>query len=356
MSDVVFLKIKKHEVGEVQRIVHKAMDVGEYKKYIHGPKIFVKINGISDQLVPGQCSSPWVVDGVLSKLRQDFPDAEIYMGDANLAAAEQLNRASQIWGHRDLAKKYNVTFVNLSEQPTVEVDVGGKIFKKLPLPKILVDVDTILNVPVAKTHCLTDITCTLKNHWGMVPRFRHQYHLVADQCIADINFYFKKTAFNVVDGTIMMEGNAPRTGIPRVEDVIIAGADRVAIDYTVAKYMGFDADKVGHIARAEEMGVGSRKNIRLIGDVNDFKIQNFKKPEPDKQPIFFWEMHLRKVPVVKQIIFDTPIFRIFSEIATLYNTKVWYNIHGKKYTKQILETSWYRAEFEDLVKRESEIK
>ena len=35
----------------------------------------------------------------------------------------------------------------------------------------------------------------------------------------------------------------------------------------------------------------------------------------------------------------------------------WYSLFEIGYIiKQILETSWYRAEFEDLVKRESEMK
>ncbi|MEM3075954.1 MAG: hypothetical protein QW590_03960, partial [Candidatus Bilamarchaeaceae archaeon] len=68
MSDVVFVKLKSVTKEGVREAVHRAMDMGEWKKYIYGNKIFVKINGISDQLVPGQCTSPWVIDAVLEKL------------------------------------------------------------------------------------------------------------------------------------------------------------------------------------------------------------------------------------------------------------------------------------------------
>ncbi len=342
MSDVVFLKVTEISGSGVEETVRHAMTLGEWDRYITGNKIFVKINGISDQVVPGQCTSPWVLEAALKVVREKYPHAELSMGDTNLAAAEQFNKAAELWRFKELAEQYNVRLVNLAEDATKEVEVGGKIFKKLELPVTLIDADSILNIPVMKSHCLTTITCCLKNHWGCVPRFRHQYHPVADQCIPDINFYFKKTRFNLIDGTISMEGNAPRTGISKICNVIFASSDRVAADYTVARYMGFDADAITHIKNAEDMGIGSRKNISIIGD--PFEINPFKAPEPDKQPIFKYETMFRKIPGVKQILFDTPIFNGLCSIATFYNTNIWYNSEGKKYIRQVMATE-YAKEF-----------
>ncbi|MFH0830294.1 MAG: DUF362 domain-containing protein [Candidatus Aenigmatarchaeota archaeon] len=329
----------------VHDAVKRALELTDWKKYIHGRKIFFKINGISDQIVPGQCTSPWVIEAMVREVKENFPDAELYMGDANLAAARQLDTASRIWGHRAICEKYGIKFVNLSDEPLVKVDCGGKVFKELELPKILTEIDTIINMPIPKAHCLTMITGCLKNHWGMVPRFRHQYHPVANQAIPDINFYFKKTRFNLLDLTVSMEGNAPRTGVTKVCGVIMASADRVAADYTAARFMGFDADKIEHIKNAEDMGIGTRTDIELVGD--KFESNPFKPPEPDKQPIFFWEMRLRKIPIVKPLLFNTPIFKLLSAIATKYNTWWWYNRRGKNYMRQILKTEW-AAEFKPL--------
>jgi len=348
-SKVAFVKVKYEENG-VQNAVKKAMGLAKWKKYVKGKRIFVKINGISDQLVPGQCTSPWVIDGVLSELRRNFPRAEIYMGDANLAAAEQLNRAAKLWGFYEIAEKYRAEFINLSEQPLVKVDFKGKVLKEMEVPKILLDVDCIVNLPVAKTHCLTTITCCLKNHWGLLPRFRHQYHLVANQAIPDVNNFFRKTTFNVVDATVCMEGNAPRTGIPLIRDAIFAGNDRVAVDSAVATFFGFNPRKIKHIVNAEKMGLGSIE-FEIIGDREEFKPEKVKPPEPDKQPIFFFEMRLRKVPVINFLIFRTKIFDFFAWCATQYNTVWWYNFHGKKYAEEIIYNTWYGNEFRELWER-----
>ena len=342
-SKVIFVKVE-HEENGVQKAVKKVMELAQWKNFVKGKKIFVKINGISDQLVPGQCTSPWVIDAVLSEIRKEFPEAEIKMGDANLAAAEQLNRAARIWGFLDLAKKHNVEFVNISEDELAETDIGGKVFHNLLIPKVLLDADCIVNLPVAKTHCLTTITCCLKNHWGMVPRFRHQYHLVANQAIADINNFFKKTVFNIVDATICMEGDAPRTGMPKIADAVFAGPDRVAIDAAVAKFMGFDPSKIEHLELAEKMGVGSR-DYEIFGD--EFQSMSFKPPT-NKQPVFFWEMGLRKVPLLNKLIFKTKVFSIFAWLATQYNVVWWYNRYGKKYAKDVIYNTWYENEFKDL--------
>ena len=112
MSKVAFLKIKKVSKDEIRKTVHKAMKLGNWKKYIKGKKIFVKINGISDQLVPSQCTSPWVIDAVLEKLKDTYPKSSIFMGDADLAAAEQLNKAAKLWGFYDIARKYDAVAIN----------------------------------------------------------------------------------------------------------------------------------------------------------------------------------------------------------------------------------------------------
>lgn len=345
-SKVVYIKVK-HEENGVQTAVRRAMELSNWKNHVKGKKIFVKINGISDQLVPGQCTSPWVVDTVLSELRKEFPEAELKMGDANLAASEQLNKAAKLWGFYDIASKYNVEFTNLSEQPLIKTDFKGIVLKDMEVPEALLEADTIVNLPVAKTHCLTNITCCLKNHWGMLPRFRHQYHLVAHQAIADVNNFFRKTTFNVVDATVGMDGNAPRTGIPKIFDAILAGDDRVAIDSAVATLMSFDPKKIEHITNAEKMGIGTTE-FEIVGDVEEFKPVKVVVPEPNKQPIFFWEMSLRKVPVMNTLIFRTKIFDLFAWIATQYNTIWWYNLHGKKYAEDVINNTWYGSEFKPL--------
>jgi uncharacterized protein (DUF362 family) len=348
MSKVAFSKIKDKSHNGLFKAVWRAMELANWKRYVKGKKIFLKINGISDQVVPGQCTNPWVIEAVIQKLQNEIKGVEISMGDADLAASEQLDDAAYVWGFKRLAKKYGVKFVNLSKDKLIKRKIKGKIFKELHIPKTVLDADTVITMPVLKSHCLTHLTGALKNQWGVVPRVRHQYHLVVNQCIADINKFLSNITFVVMDATMCMEGNAPRTGIPKECNLIIASPDRVATDTAAAKYMDLPSEDNPMMMRAEEMGVGKRKHT-LVGD--KVKQDPFIKPKPGRQPIFLLEMNLRKVPIVKQLLFDTPVFKFCAWGATKYNTWWWYNKKGKKYAREVCENSWMSKIYKPLCRR-----
>jgi uncharacterized protein (DUF362 family) len=340
VSKVVFLKVP-HERQGVQNAVRKAMELLDWGKYIKGRQVFVKVNLISSEFVPGQCTSPLILDEVLRELTER--DFKVVFGDADLAAARQCNRAASVWGHKRLAEHYGVRFQNLSEDRLIEVNVQGKVFKKLHVPQSILEADSIISLPVMKTHCLTGITCALKHFWGVVPRVRHQYHLVVNEAIADINqFLNPKVAFALVDGTIAMEENAPRTGIPKVCDVIMGSNDLVAIDLAASRYMGMPLPE--HIVVASKRGLGSLE-YELIGD--NFEPCSFVPPNPNAQPIFKWEMFFRR-SFIKPLLFDTKIFDILSFIATKYNTVWYYQLKGKKYAREITST-WYGEELKEFI-------
>lgn len=198
-----------------------------------------------------------------------------------------------------------------------------------------------------KTHCLTTLTCALKHLYGVLPRDRHQYHLAVDDAIVDINTLLKpKLAFTLVDGTIGIEGNGPRTGKPKICDLVLASNDSVALDVVTAKYMGFEIPS--HVVSAARSGLGSL-NFELVGD--RFGTNNFEPADPDGQPIFFWEMGLRKT-FLKPLLFDTPIFNVLSWIATRYNTFYYYKRYGEKYAKEIMG-SWYGEELKEFLENDS---
>jgi uncharacterized protein (DUF362 family) len=339
-SEVLFVKVQQVPNG-VQKAVRIAMHPLWKNHLLNGKKIFVKVNLISSEFVPGQCTSPMVLSEVLKELTEK--GYEVTFGDADLAAARQCDKAAKVWGHEKLAEKFGVKFQNLSRDKLVRVKLNGKVFKTLDIPRCVLDADHIISLPVMKTHCLTGLTCALKHFWGVVPRVRHQYHLVVNDAIADITSFLKpKLAYTVVDGTICMEGDAPRTGKPKICNVIIASADSVALDAVAARYMGIPIPE--HVVAASKRGVG-KLDYKLSGD--DFRPNPFLLPNPNKQPIFYWEMTLRKT-ALKPIIFDTPLFGVFSWIATKYNSFWYYRREGIKYVQEVAN-SWYGSELVKFV-------
>lgn len=344
--------------------VHKAMDLAKWNRYLKSgkknKKIFIKINLLSHQVVPGHCTSPCVLEAVVLKLKNQG-NFKIYVGDCNVATIRQVETAARNWGILGICRKYNVEFVNLSKQPVKVIDSGGKIFPRIYLPKILTEIDYIITIPVAKTHNVAGMTCALKNQWGCMPRFRHQYHGVVHRAIAEINKAVNPD-FVVCDATVCSEGEGPRTSIPKVCNYVFASNDLVAMDSFIADFMGLDKNKIEFIYWSEKMKLGSSKYElageldRLVGRNNEVISRNFKKPVQKHHPIVYAEMKLRKIPMINYLIFKTPLFRLPAWIASRYNSIYWYRVKGKGAAEEVIKKHiLYRKEFSGLIKKQKEI-
>jgi len=342
MPIVSFVKIDYKK--DLEFSVMKAMELANWKKYVKSGKIFLKINAMGNQLVPGLNTSPFILESVIKILKKEFSACKLYVGDADLATIKQLEYSAKIWGYKRIAEKYNCKFINLSKEETIKKKINGTVFKEIEVPKILEEMDSIISLPVIKTHGLTKMTCALKNSWGFLPRYRHKYHPVAGIAIPEMNRAVK-VDFCIVDGTICMEEKGPRTGKPKICDVVLAGNDLVAIDYVVAKFMGIDPEDVTYIKYAEKMKLGSTKDIKIVGD--KFFVANFEPPKENL--VFFLEKRFRKLPIFKKLLFDTKIFDIISIFVSLYNMKYWYYLKGRKYAKRIFRHPYYGKLYSKLI-------
>ncbi len=342
MPKVSFVRVRYNR--DINYFVKKAMKNADWEKHVKDGKIFIKINCMGNRFVPGLNTSPLVLGAVLKTIRGKFPDSEIIIGDADLSTVKQLDESASLWGFKDIAEQYAARFVNLSNEALTAKKIGGKVFDKILVPKVVEEADSIISMPVLKTHGLTKITCSLKNSWGFLPRYRHQYHMVADMAIAEMNKAIP-VSFSVVDATICMEGKGPRTGNMKICDALFASHDRVALDTVCAKFMGLKPEEIGHIKNAHEIGIGSMNKIKIIGD--KFVTATFKPPSYNI--VFFWEMKFRKVPIIKNLFFG-PMFNIFSWIVTQYNTYWWYLKQGRKDLEMVMKHQYYGQLYNEYMK------
>lgn len=340
MSSVYSFKLSDVSKNGVENAINDLCSRSDYSRKVRG-NVFIKVNLMSSSVVPGTNTSPWVFEAVLKRVRSDFPNAEITVGDADLATMSQLDGAFANWGFDKICETYGVRFVNLSKEKTKPVDIGDGVV--LDFPEVILNADSKITMPVMKTHYLTGVTCCLKNQWGCIPRFRHQYHPIAYRVIPKIN---KILAFDFAfaDGTIAMEGPGPRTGDPKYCDVIFAGSDLVSVDAAVISFMGFNPKDFPYLIEAEKEGIGS---IDFAVD-GPFERVQFKPSVIGDRFIFNAEMRLRKSPL-KKLFFDTPVFGVGAFAASFYNTKWWHFAKGRKHAEDALK-SRYADEFKDLVK------
>lgn len=142
----------------------------------------------------------------------------------------------------------------------------------------VLDADTIINIPNAKTHGSTVVTFGMKNWMGIVYDRQAFHNGGLTGPIAEISSLVKP-ALVIVDATRITLFGGPSNGNPaatRNLDMLIAGKDQVAVDaYTVgiAEWQNrkHKPEDIPHIRQAAEMGVGRLDLENLKVEVIDMK-------------------------------------------------------------------------------------
>ncbi len=146
---------------------------------------------------------------------------------------------------------------------------GAEVLKKWPIYRDALEVDRVINAPVAKHHTLARYTLSLKNMMGVMGGNRGQIHWELSKALSDLNG-FVRTDLAIVDATRVLLRNGPSGGnLADVEekDMVIASGNLVAADSTALRALfGVEPDEVPHVKYAGLRGLGptDRRFIRIV--------------------------------------------------------------------------------------------
>ena len=241
-------------------------------------------------LKPNLCTPvPEQIESSNTKLAVTAAVVEVLLEQTNkisIVEADHIRQTTEYvyeaTGYTELAKKYGVSLVNLSKMPTV--NCRCEPIGDVPLPKLLLECDTFISIPVLKTHALTYFTGVLKNQWGCVPIAldRIQHHGAIHEMLASLHRIFHPQ-FSVIDATVCMEGRGPVAGKPRRLDLVLAGRDGVALDATSMRLIGLNPSLSRHVVFAAKGGLGriDAADIVVDGDWQRHATQ-FELPPKDR--------------------------------------------------------------------------
>ena len=135
----------------------------------------------------------------------------------------------------------------------------GKILRSSNVYGDILDADTVINVPIAKTHGSATLTLGMKNLMGVIQDRNTLHARGLHQCIADLNSAVKPQ-LTIVDAIRILTANGPTGGnlddVKRL-DTIIASADVVAADAYAAGLFDMKPADVKYIKLGAEMGLGT---------------------------------------------------------------------------------------------------
>ncbi len=284
MSKVAIVKTSIKPSGkEIEIAVRKAIELsGSLSDIISpGDTVLIKPNLVTAR-PPGSgvTTDPRVCKVIANMVREI--GARAIIAESSMVGSDT-EKAIQTAGYGKLREEgYKV--IDLKKEETTKVPVPrGKAVKEVNLPKIVVDANAIISVPVMKTHDEAMFTLSLKNMKGVLPdAFKKKFHIIFGlmQGIADLMTVVKPT-LSVVDGIIAMEGFGPLDGDPVEMDLVIAGRDPVAVDAVTSAVMGFEPEECECVKVAAKSGMGTAElnKIEVIGEPIASVKRRFKRSD-----------------------------------------------------------------------------
>ncbi|MEX1377411.1 MAG: DUF362 domain-containing protein [Eubacteriales bacterium] len=237
-------------------ITQMTMDILDYMNPLDGRSKDMLI-GIKPNLVcvskasQGATTHPEIVEGIIIYLK-DKGYSNIIILESSWIGAKTEDVADYC-GYTDLCRKYDIQFINIKQTQSIAHNVRGL---DLFISEYVEKVDYLINVPLIKGHCQTDITCALKNMKGLIPDIeKRKYHQIGlHKPIAYLNTIIKQDL--IIADAICPDPYFEEGGRPKQMDMIAAAYDPVLMDSYAAKVLGYEPLSIEYIKIAHDLGVG----------------------------------------------------------------------------------------------------
>ena len=312
----------------LEHALRNALNAAEWDKHIHG-RVFIKPNLCAKEYIPGAVTNPQTLFHLVSFLRDKVEEVVVGESDGyNYSCDEALIKT----GVKKLVNRAGGKTINLSKDETLKVQNPSALcLKKVLLPKTLIEADSIVSVPVMKTHEFALYGGAIKNLFGCIPNNRRIFlHPYLDMVLHDL-MTLLKPKFAVMDATVAMEGNGPSRGIPIPMELVLASNDLLAIDKTSTEIMDINWTDVSHLRLINKYLRPEEINTQIIGERIEVLRRPFVRPYLDlavKAQLWVYKNYF-----LTRLCFGTPLFNALQTCMKIYR-KIDREIKGKGFTEK----------------------
>ena len=334
--------------------VARAMDAAGYEAALdRSAETALKINISWHHWYPACSTTPWQLDGVIRKLRADGFAPESLYGAHNRTVVVDAHVGERANKHLPVVTAHGLRNIHLYEDDAwVRYEPKGRLRtlhevypEGVRIPQRLIG-SNIIHLPTVKTHVFTTITGAMKNAFGgLLFEKRHYCHATIHETLVDLLMIQQEIhpgVFAVMDGTFVGEGPGPRCMQVQERNLILAGADQVAVDATSARLMGLDPFDIPFLRMAHEDGLGTAdaREIEVVGaDIEQVKWQVAARQDTFAsrgQKLIYWGPLKR----LEKMLLQTVIAPWSYAASRLYHDVYWYNVVGRGRVRQALGGPW----------------
>jgi len=197
----------------------------------------------------------------------------------------------------DFTRRYPGTrfeVMDLNFDQSVDLPVSGKALARnnpegiYTIPKTIQQCDRLISVAPFKTHAMTGVSLSMKNYFGIGSGAKYGFpkeglHKLGhpNEVLIDL-FSLHPADYAIVGGSWGVEGDGPHPPGARSvhHNVIVAGANAVAVDAVAAAAMGFRPVDLPYLGLAEKRGFGVADTDVIWTRGNDIEEARklFRKP------------------------------------------------------------------------------
>lgn len=330
----------------------RLMRMADYKQFLPPEKdILIKLNLSWTKYFPSCSSQPWQVEGILKTLREDgYRREQLYPVENKTVVTNPVKGArNNLWA--PILEKYGLDFLPLPGVEWVVHEFKEKLLKLdaifpegIQIPKMFMG-KSVLHLPTVKTHGHSITTGAIKNAFGgLLREVRHYAHKYIHEVLVDLVIMQKELhpgLFSVMDGTVAGDGAGPRTMIPKIKNILLAGGDSVALDAIAAKIMGFDPMSIPYIRMCHErgLGTGDPSEIEVVGE--DIKDLNFGFKT--RRSLVIWGDQMLRIGFLRfleKILLKSPLVVWAPFASNLYHDFLWYPTIGRARIRKFRKTEW----------------
>ena len=222
---------------------------------VKGDLVMVKPN-IGWDRTPKQaaCTNPQVIKTVVELcLNAGAKEVKVMDNPCN-----QARRTYARSGVSAAAKEAGAKVLFPSEHRLKKTALNGEWLKEWEVYTDFIEVDRIINVPIAKTHSLSKLSLGVKNWLGALGGNRNQLHQKLDQAMIDLAAFFKP-CLTIMDGWRILIRNGPQGGRlsdTKLHKTVVAGVDYIAVDSAAASFFDMTPQDLPYLQIAHQKGFG----------------------------------------------------------------------------------------------------
>jgi uncharacterized protein (DUF362 family) len=317
----------------------------------------LKLNLSWTKYFPACSSQPWQVDGVVTALLEEGYDRSRLLPVENRTVVTDPLKGAANNRWLPVLERCGLRFTPLTEVEWVVHRFKAKLLRLneifpegIEIPAIYPG-KNVLHLPTVKTHGHAVTTGSIKNAFGgLLKEVRHYAHKYMHEVLVDLMLMQRELhpgIFTAMDGTVCGNGAGPRTMVPVVGDVILAGADSVAIDAVAARIMGFDPMTIPYLRMCHERGLGiaDPRDVELVGD--DVSRLNLHF-QVSRSLVIWGDQMLRKGPLrfLEKIALHSPLVVWAPAASNFYHDLLWYPTVGRARIARFRDTAWGRLFFD----------